>query len=222
MLESYSFIGKYWGLFLKGVGITIELAIISIVLGLILGIILALMKRSKIKIVSLIAKMYIGFIRDTPLLVQIYIVYIGLPMMLGVDIPDFMTGVVALTLYSAAYIAEIIRSGIDSLPTGQSEAAVSLGMSKRRVMTDIILPQAFKNILPALGNQFIGNVKDSSLVSVLGISDLMFSAQTVRGSTALGLQPMIVASLLYLVMTWLLNLVLGRIERRMKASDRVA
>lgn len=222
MFQSYSFVGKYWGLFLKGMGITIELAVISIVLGLILGIILSLMKRSKIKVISLIAKMYIGFIRDTPLLVQIYIVYIGLPMVLGIDVPDFVTGVVALTLYSAAYIAEIIRSGIDSLPLGQSEAAISLGMSKRRVMTDIILPQAFKNILPALGNQFIGNVKDSSLVSVLGISDLMFSAQTVRGSTALGLQPMLVASLLYLVMTWLLNSVLAYIERRMKASDRVA
>ncbi|GAW98945.1 amino acid ABC transporter permease [Secundilactobacillus mixtipabuli] len=222
MFQSYSFVGKYWDLFLKGMGITIELAVISIVLGLILGIILSLMKRSKIKVISLIAKMYIGFIRDTPLLVQIYIVYIGLPMVLGIDVPDFVTGVVALTLYSAAYIAEIIRSGIDSLPMGQSEAAISLGMSKRRVMTDIILPQAFKNILPALGNQFIGNVKDSSLVSVLGISDLMFSAQTVRGSTALGLQPMLVASLLYLVMTWLLNSVLAYIERRMKASDRVA
>jgi len=222
MFQGYSFIGKYWGLFLKGMGITIELAVISIVLGLILGVILSLMKRSKIKIISLIAKMYIGFIRDTPLLVQIYIVYIGLPMVLSIDVPDFTTGVVALTLYSAAYIAEIIRSGIDSLPLGQSEAAISLGMSKRRVMTDIILPQAFKNILPALGNQFIGNVKDSSLVSVLGISDLMFSAQTVRGSTALGLQPMLVASLLYLVMTWLLNSVLAYIERRMKASDRIA
>ncbi|GAX03353.1 amino acid ABC transporter substrate-binding and permease protein [Secundilactobacillus pentosiphilus] len=222
MLQSYSFIGKYWGLFLKGMVITIELAVISIILGLILGVILSLMKRSKVKVISLIAKMYIGFIRDTPLLVQIYIVYIGLPMILAIDVPDFTTGVVALTLYSAAYIAEIIRSGIESLPFGQSEAAISLGMSKRRVMTDIILPQAFKNILPALGNQFIGNVKDSSLVSVLGISDLMFSAQTVRGSTALGLQPMIVASLLYLVMTWFLNSVLAYIERRMKASDRVA
>lgn len=222
MFQGYSFIGKYWGLFLKGMGITIELAVISIVLGLILGVILSLMKRSKIKIISLIAKMYIGFIRDTPLLVQIYIVYIGLPMVLSIDVPDFTTGVVALTLYSAAYIAEIIRSGIDSLPLGQSEAAISLGMSRRRVMTDIILPQAFKNILPALGNQFIGNVKDSSLVSVLGISDLMFSAQTVRGSTALGLQPMLVASLLYLVMTWILNSVLAYIERRMKASDRIA
>lgn len=222
MLQSYSFIGKYWGLFLKGMVVTIELAVISIILGLILGVILSLMKRSKVKVISLIAKMYIGFIRDTPLLVQIYIVYIGLPMILAIDVPDFTTGVVALTLYSAAYIAEIIRSGIESLPFGQSEAAISLGMPKRRVMTDIILPQAFKNILPALGNQFIGNVKDSSLVSVLGISDLMFSAQTVRGSTALGLQPMIVASLLYLVMTWFLNSVLAYIERRMKASDRVA
>ncbi|WP_288531461.1 amino acid ABC transporter permease [uncultured Secundilactobacillus sp.] len=221
MFQSYVFIGKYWTLFLKGMWVTIELAVISIILGLILGIILALMKRSKIKLVHLIAKMYIGFIRDTPLLVQIYIVYIGLPMVLGIDVPDFATGIVALTLYSAAYIAEIIRSGIDSLPFGQSEAAISLGMSKRRVMLDIILPQAFKNILPALGNQFIGNVKDSSLVSVLGITDLMFSAQTVRGSTALGLQPMIVASLLYLIMTWLLNTILAFIERRMKASDRI-
>lgn len=222
MLQSYSFLGRYWSMFLKGVQVTIELAIISIVFGLILGIVLALMKRSRIKIISIIAKMYIGFIRDTPLLVQIYIVYIGLPMLTGIQIPDFMTGVVSLTLYSAAYIAEIIRSGIESLPEGQSEAAISLGMSKRRVMTDIVLPQAFKNILPALGNQFIGNVKDSSLVSVLGISDLMFAAQTVRGSTALGLQPMIVASLLYLVMTWLLNTILGYVERRLKSSDRVA
>ncbi|WEV40049.1 amino acid ABC transporter permease [Lactobacillus sp. ESL0684] len=222
MLQSFSFLSKYWVLFLTGVKVTIELAVISIILGLILGIIVALMKRSQIKLVSVIAKMYIGFIRDTPLLVQIYIVYIGLPMVLGINIPDFMTGVISLTLYSAAYIAEIIRSGIESLPQGQTEAALSLGMSKSRVMTDIILPQAFKNILPALGNQLIGNIKDSSLVSVLGISDLMFSAQTVRGSTALGLQPMIIASLLYLLMTWILNVGLSFIERKLKVNDRVA
>ncbi|WP_137598050.1 amino acid ABC transporter permease [Paucilactobacillus kaifaensis] len=222
MFENYSFLARYWSLFVKGVETTIELAVISIVFGLILGIILALMKRAKNWVIAILAKMYIGFIRDTPLLVQIYIVYIGLPIVTGMDIPDFMTGVVALTFYSAAYIAEIIRSGIESLPTGQSEAALSLGMSKRKVMTDIILPQAFKNILPALGNQFIGNVKDSSLVSVLGIADLMFAAQTVRGSTALGLQPMIVAALLYLVITWLLNIILSHIERRLKSSDRVA
>lgn len=149
-------------------------------------------------------------------------VYIGLPKIVGVSIPDFVTGLVALTLYSTAYIAEIIRSGIQSLPVGQVEAATSLGMPQVRVMTDIVLPQAFKNILPALGNQFIGNIKDSSLVSVLGITDLMFAAQTVRGSTALGLEPMIVASGLYLVMTWSLNRLLNLFERRMRASDRTS
>lgn len=222
MFDNYNFLDKYWSLFLQGVEVTIVLAVISILLGLVLGILVALLKMSKIKPVSLLASMYVGFIRDTPLLVQIYLVYIGLPKIVGVSIPDFVTGLVALTLYSTAYIAEIIRSGIQSLPVGQVEAATSLGMPQVRVMTDIVLPQAFKNILPALGNQFIGNIKDSSLVSVLGITDLMFAAQTVRGSTALGLEPMIVASSLYLVMTWSLNRLLNLFERRMRVSDRTS
>ena len=222
MFDNYNFLDKYWSLFLQGVEVTIVLAVISILLGLVLGILVALLKMSKIKPVSLLASMYVGFIGDTPLLVQIYLVYIGLPKIVGVSIPDFVTGLVALTLYSTAYIAEIIRSGIQSLPVGQVEAATSLGMPQVRVMTDIVLPQAFKNILPALGNQFIGNIKDSSLVSVLGITDLMFAAQTVRGSTALGLEPMIVASGLYLVMTWSLNRLLNLFERRMRASDRTS
>lgn len=204
---------------MTGVEVTIELAIVSIILGTVLGIMLAMAKRSKVWILSLLSKAFIGFIRDTPLLAQIYIVYIALPAVTGLSVPDFVTGAVALTLYSSAYIAEIIRSGIQSLPAGQSEAAASLGMTSRQAMRDIILPQAFKNILPALGNQFIGNVKDSSLVSVLGITDLMYQAQTVRGSTALGLQPILVASGLYLIMTWLLNRVLSYGERRMSVSD---
>ena len=174
------------------------------------------MKMSKANLLSLIAKTYIGLIRNTPLLVQIYIVYIGLPQLLGFSVNDFVTGIVALTLYSGAYIAEIIRSGIQSLPVGQTEAAESLGIPSYRILLDIILPQAFKNILPALGNQLIGNVKDSSLVSVLGITDVMFAAQTVRGSTALGLEPMIIASALYLVICLILNQILALFERRMR------
>lgn len=217
--SGFSFLKNYWQFFVTGVEVTIELAIVSIILGTVLGIMLAMAKRSKVWILSLLSKAFIGFIRDTPLLAQIYIVYIALPAVTGLSVPDFVTGAVALTLYSSAYIAEIIRSGIQSLPAGQSEAAASLGMTSRQAMRDIILPQAFKNILPALGNQFIGNVKDSSLVSVLGITDLMYQAQTVRGSTALGLQPILVASGLYLIMTWLLNRVLSYGERRMSVSD---
>ena len=217
--SGFSFLKNYWQFFVMGVEVTIELAIVSIILGTVLGIMLAMAKRSKVWILSLLSKAFIGFIRDTPLLAQIYIVYIALPAVTGLSVPDFVTGAVALTLYSSAYIAEIIRSGIQSLPAGQSEAAASLGMTSRQAMRDIILPQAFKNILPALGNQFIGNVKDSSLVSVLGITDLMYQAQTVRGSTALGLQPILVASGLYLIMTWLLNRVLSYGDRRMSVSD---
>ena len=216
MFSNYSFITEYWPLFIHGLVTTIELAVISIVLGLLLGITLAVMKMSKANLLSLIAKTYIGFIRNTPLLVQIYIVYIGLPQLLGFSVNDFVTGIVALTLYSGAYIAEIIRSGIQSLPVGQTEAAESLGIPSYRILLDIILPQAFKNILPALGNKLIGNVKDSSLVSVLGITDVMFAAQTVRGSTALGLEPMIIASALYLVICLILNQILALFERRMR------
>lgn len=219
LFSGFSFLKNYWQFFVTGVEVTIELAIVSIILGTVLGIMLAMAKRSKVWILRLLSKAFIGFIRDTPLLAQIYIVYIALPAVTGLSVPDFVTGAVALTLYSSAYIAEIIRSGIQSLPAGQSEAAASLGMTSRQAMRDIILPQAFKNILPALGNQFIGNVKDSSLVSVLGITDLMYQAQTVRGSTALGLQPILVASGLYLIMTWLLNRVLSYGERRMSVSD---
>lgn len=217
--SGFSFLKNYWQFFVTGIEVTIELAIVSIILGTLLGIMLAMAKRSKVWILRLLSKAFIGFIRDTPLLAQIYIVYIALPAVTGLSVPDFVTGAVALTLYSSAYIAEIIRSGIQSLPAGQSEAAASLGMTSRQAMRDIILPQAFKNIFPALGNQFIGNVKDSSLVSVLGITDLMYQAQTVRGSTALGLQPILVASGLYLIMTWLLNRVLSYGERRMSVSD---
>ncbi|MHA8109956.1 amino acid ABC transporter permease [Lactobacillaceae bacterium Melli_B4] len=218
-IDSFSFLKQYWELFVQGVYVTIALAIVSIILGFIFGVVLTLMKRSKIKAISIVAKAYIGFIRDTPLLIQIYIVYIGLPALLNINIPDFLTGVIALTCYSAAYIAEIIRSGIESLPKGQFEASSALGMSRFSTMKDIILPQAIKNILPALGNQFIGNIKDSSLVSVIGISDLMFQAQTVRGSTALGIQPILVASAIYLVLTWALNVIMSYGERRMKSSD---
>lgn len=188
--------------------------------GTLLGVILSFMRRSKIKIINLLAQAFIGFIRGTPLLAQIYIVYVGFPTLFHFNIPDLLTGALALTLYSSAYISEIIRSGVDSIPFGQTEAARSLGMSSWKTMRDIVLPQAVKNILPALVNQFIGNIKDSSLVSVLGVADMMYEAQVVRGSTAMGLQPILVVSLMYLVVTVVLSRILLILERRMKLSDQ--
>lgn len=195
------------------------LAIISVIAGTILGVLLTLMRRSKIKVVRWISIAYVEFIRGTPLLAQVYLVYVGLPMLIQLNIPDFATGAIALTIHASAYISETMRSGIEAVPYGQAEAARSLGMNSRRTMLDIILPQAFKNILPALGNQFIGNIKDSSLVSVIGIAELMYETTTVRGTTALGLEPIIVCSLIYLVLTLTLTRLLTFVERRLKSSD---
>ena len=161
------------------------------------------------------------FIRGTPLLAQIYIVYVGIPTLFpGFDFPDMVVGIIALSLNSAAYISETIRSGIEAVNIGQTEAARSLGMSARMTMKDIILPQAFKNILPALGNQFIGSIKDSSIISVIGVAELMYKTTIVRGNTALGLEPIVICSAIYLVLTLVLSRILGMVERRLKSSDR--
>ena len=127
---------------------------------------------------------------------------------------------IALSLNAAAYISETIRSGIEAVNIGQTEAARSLGMSPGQTMKDIILPQAFKNILPALGNQFIGITRDTSMLSVIGCAEIMYKTTIVRGNTARGLEPVIVASLIYLVITLVLTRLLGIAERRLKKSDR--
>ena len=216
---NFSFLDKYSSYFLKGAEITIVLAFFAVLLGTVLGLCLTLLRRSKIKPISLIATAYVEFVRGTPLLVQIYIIYIGLPKLIGIDLPDITTGIVALSLNSSAYVSEIIRAGIDAVDKGQMEAARSLGMNQRLAMFEIVIPQAFKNILPALGNEFISVIKESSMVSVIGVAELMYNAGTVRGNTALGLEPVIVAAVIYFVITFTLTRVLGVIERRLKASD---
>jgi polar amino acid transport system permease protein len=133
--------------------------------------------------------------------------------------PDMTVGAVALALNSGAYISEIIRAGIEAVDKGQMEAARSLGMSQRLAMFEIIIPQAFKNILPALGNEFVSIIKESSMVSVIGVAELMYNAGIVRGNTALGLEPIVVAAVIYFVLTFTMTRGLGYVERRMKASD---
>jgi His/Glu/Gln/Arg/opine family amino acid ABC transporter permease subunit len=217
---NFSFLGTYYQFFLTGIYITIILAVIAVVLGSILGVALTLLRRSRYKIVKLIGDIYVEFVRGTPLLAQIYIIYVGVPALFnGSDIPDLAVGAIALSLNAAAYISETIRSGIEAVSKGQMEAARSLGMNQRQAMFDIIMPQAFKNILPALGNQFIGSIKDSSIVSVIGVAELMYKTTIVRGNTALGLEPILVASLGYLVLTFTLSRLLGIVERRLKTSD---
>lgn len=215
----FSFLGKYIGYYIRGTEITIILAFFAVIFGTILGLALTLLRRNKIKLISFIGTAYVEFVRGTPLLVQIYIIYIGLPILIGMDIPDMAVGAIALSLNSAAYISEIIRAGIEAVDKGQMEAARSLGMNQRLSMFEIIIPQAFKNILPALGNEFISVIKESSMVSVIGVAELMYNQGIVRGNTALGLEPVIVAAAIYFLITFTLSRGLGIIERRLKASD---
>lgn len=216
---NFTFLGKYSGYFLKGTEITIVLAFFAVLFGTMLGLALTLLRRSNFKPISFIATAYVEFVRGTPLLVQIYIIYIGFPKLIGVDMPDMTVGAVALALNSAAYISEIIRAGIDAVDKGQMEAARSLGMNQSLAMLNVVIPQAFKNILPALGNEFVSVIKESSQVSVIGVAELMYNAGVVRGNTALGLEPVIVAAIIYFIITFTMTRILGYVERRMKASD---
>jgi polar amino acid transport system substrate-binding protein len=204
--------------FLSGVGWTLLLSIVTVIFGLILGVILVLMRLSKVKPLKWIAVAYIEFLRGTPLMVQLFIIYFGLPS-IGIEFPKFLAGAIALSLNSAAYLAEIFRAGIQSIDKGQLEAARSLGMGHSMAMRFIILPQALKQVLPAIGNEFVVIIKESSIVSLIGITDIMYQEEVVRGSTYAGLPPLLIAAVLYFILTFVCTKLLGIAERRLKTSD---
>lgn len=214
----FSFLSKYYLFFIDGARFTILLAFFTVLIGSVLGILLALMRLSNKKILNVIAATYIEFIRGTPILVQLYIVFYGLPN-IGVTLPDTVAGIIALSVNSAAYIAEIVRAGIQAVDKGQMEAARSIGMSHVMGMRFIIIPQAIKNILPALGNEFITVIKESSIASIIGIHELMYNADTVRGNIFRPFEPLIVAAFMYFILTFSLSKLVGAFERRMKTSD---
>ena len=161
--------------FFQGVGTTVELALCTAIFGTLLGIVVALLRMSRVKLLKVLAGAYIEFLRGTPLLVQVLIVFYGLPQM-GVKLPRMTAGTVALVINSAAYMAEIVRSGIQAIDGGQTEASRSLGMNGAQTMIYIILPQAIKNILPAIGNEFVSIIKESSILYTIGIYELTYQA----------------------------------------------
>ena len=208
---------KYWPLFLEGATTTVLLSFFSVIVGVGCGTLMALARLSQDKFLSKAAKVYIDIIRGTPLLVQLYLVYFGLATVL--DLNDFVSGVIAVSVNTTAYIAEIIRSGIQSVDKGQMEAARSMGMPKRMAMRQIILPQAMKNILPAIGNEFATLIKETSIVSLIGIHDLMYSSDTVRGATFTVFIPLLMTAFLYFIMTTTIAFFMDKLERKLQASD---
>ncbi|KYH14126.1 ABC transporter substrate-binding protein/permease [Staphylococcus kloosii] len=214
-----NFFTKYGSFFLKGIGNTILVSIVGVVLGALFGAIIALFKLSKFKPLRWLASAYIEFLRGTPLLVQVFLVYFGSTAVLGLDISALICGMIALVINCSAYIAEIIRAGINAVDKGQMEAARSLGLSYGQTMKSVILPQAIKNILPALGNEFVTVIKESSIISVIGVSEIMFNAQVVQGASFDPFTPLLVAAILYFVLTFTLSRVMYFFEGRLKVSD---
>ena len=208
---------KYWKLFLlEGLKNTLILTCISVSLGTIFGAVVALMRMSKSVILRFLSSVYTEIIRGTPILLQLYIFYFVLPSLLPfLKMSQFMWVSVALCVNSAAYVSEVIRSGIQAVDKGQTEAARSLGMSQSQTMVKIILPQAVRNILPALGNEFIMMLKETSLASTFFLYDLMTVCNLVKGAEYLTLEPMTIVALIYLCITFPLSKLVGHWEKKL-------
>lgn len=214
------FIIKYKSYLINGTKITLTISFFGVLFGTLVGILLSLMKLSNKKFPRIISSIYIEIVRGTPLILQVYFVYYALPLILPLPDSRMFLGTLAVLLNSGAYVAEIIRAGIQSIDKGQMEAARSLGLSHRMSMQHIIIPQAFKNILPALGNEFIVLVKESAIISVIAIPDLMYNADTLRGITYRPFLPIILAGIIYFTITFSLSKLLGSVERRLNTSDK--
>lgn len=206
----------YWQLFLfKGLVCTLELTFVSVIMGVLLGTIVAMLKMSKFRIIRFIASVYIEVIRGTPILLQLFIFVFALPALIPIKLNYFTWTAIALSINSAAYVSEVIRSGIQAVDKGQTEAARSLGMSEVQTMLRIILPQAVRNILPALGNEFIMILKETSLASTFYVGDLMTQYSIVRGATYQAFQTLIIVGIIYLCVTFPLSKLVGWFEKKM-------
>ncbi len=211
---------KYGKNFLGGLGTTLLLALVSVAVGCLIGAIVAIMRLSKNKLLNGISAVYTEVIRDTPLLLQLYFFYFLLPDLLpAMRLSKFTCIAVALIFNSGAYMSEIFRSGIQSIDRGQTEAARSLGLSASQTMLRIVLPQAFKNVLPAMCNEFVAITKETSLASTFYVGDLMTQYQTISGKTYLVIEPLVIIGVIYFVITFAMSKLVSLLEKKLKEGD---
>ena len=211
---------KYWQTFLlQGIGYTLLLSVIAVAGGAFFGSLLDLAKRSKLRILKALVNALVEVVRGTPVLLQLYIGVFVFPMLIPrlSSLPYIYSVSIVLVINSSAYVSEIIRSGIEAVDIGQMEAARSLGLTQRTAMLSIVLPQAVKNILPALGNEFITVVKETSLASTFFVGELMTAYLKVKGNTYLTMECLAIVGVLYFALTFILSKLLKAMERRMKA-----
>lgn len=213
-------LSKYWHVFLvEGVSYTLLLSLLTVTFGAVLGLLLYLGRTVRFKPLNWLCIAIVEVIRGTPMLLQLYVGYFQVPKLLPFNVSEFTCVAVALCINSGCYVSEIFRSGIQAVDRGQTEAARSLGLNGRQTMFRIVLPQAVKNILPALGNEFIMIVKDTSLASTFFVGELMTACLKVRGNTFLVMECLTIVGVIYFVLTFTLSKLLGAFERRLKAND---
>lgn len=220
---------EYWQLFLQGVVCTISLSALTVVLGFILALLLAVMRLGRARILRAIATVYVELFRATPMVVQVFVIYYvlfdgvkvlpGLKLFGFIRFDRFFPAVVALALNSGAYLSEIIRSGIQSIDGGQTEAARSLGLSAWKTMRFVVLPQAIKNILPAIANEFVTIIKESAICYTIGVQDIMSAVNAVKGATFRMGEALIIATALYFCLTYPTSKIIAYFERRMRRGD---
>ncbi len=220
---------QYMTLFWQGAVCTVSLSALTVVFGFILALLLALCRLGKVKVLNIFASIYVEIFRATPMLVQLFIIYYvvfngvkvlpGFKMFGFIRFDRFFPGVVALALNSGAYLSEIIRAGIQSIDGGQTEAARSLGMTGWQTMRLVVLPQAVKNILPAIANEFVTIIKESSICYTIGVQDIMSAVASVKGATFSIAEPLVIATALYFCLTFPTSKIIEHFERRMRRGD---
>ena len=221
---------EYWQLFLQGVVCTVSLSALTVVLGFILALVLATCRMGRSRILRAVSTAYVELFRATPMVVQVfiifYVVFDGIKVLPGfklfgfIRFERFFPAVVALALNSGAYLSEIIRSGIKSIDGGQTEAARSLGLSSWKTMRFIVLPQAIKNILPAIANEFVTIIKESAICYTIGVQDIMSAVNAVKGATYRMGEALIIATVLYFCLTFPTSKIIAHFERKMSRGDK--
>lgn len=224
-------IKQYGGLFLRGTGNTLLIAISGTVLGFLLGLLVAIArtirlaprasawKRIPVKILHGVLGVYIEVFRGTPMIVQAMVIYYGALQYLGLDMPRMVAAIFIVSINTGAYMAEIIRGGIISIDKGQTEAAHSIGLTHWQTMVHVVLPQAIRNIMPSIGNEFVVNIKDSSVLNVISVTELFFQAKSATGAYFRYFEVYFIIALIYLALTFTVTRLLRLIERRMDGPD---
>ncbi len=217
MTLDFSAIAPYFHMLLTGAWVTLQASLLAVFFGSVFGTLVGALRVVPIAPIRAVAAAYIYIIRGTPLLIQLFLIYFGLPS-LGLNLPAFTAGIIGLSINSSGYVGEIVRGGIEAVPKGQWEASKVLGLSYVKTMRFIILPQAIRNMLPAIGNEFVTLIKESSLLSTLAITELTMVGQQVRSVTYASFETFIVVGIIYLVMTSSTSLLLQYVEKKWQVS----